>query len=190
MQEPSPAHLLRPTETAARTRANWQRASGPAKSRSLLLLAMTFAGAAFNVAQAQPRPEIAGRWATQGFGSIVEFRPCAEAPGSLCGRILWLWEANDSQGRARTDRHNPDHLLKTRSLIGIELVRGLHETAPGVWGGGAFYNPDDGRTYDGEIRLKNGTLELRGCTLLVFCQTQTWRRPEGVIEAVKAAAGQ
>ena len=67
------------------------------------------------------------------------------------------------------------------------LLGGLRETAPGVWGEGALYNPDDGRTYDGEIRLKGGTLELQGCALLVFCQTQTWRRPEDVVEAVKAA---
>lgn len=186
MQEPSPPQL-RPTDIVARAQANRQRACGPVKTGSLLLLAVAFAGAAPNAAHAQPRPEIAGRWATQGFGSIVEFRPCTEAPQSMCGRILWLWEAKDSQGRARTDLQNPDHALKTRSLIGIELVRGLRETAPGVWGGGALYNPDDGRTYDGEIRLRNGTLELRGCALLVFCQTQTWRRPEEVIEAIKAA---
>jgi len=56
-----------------------------------------------------------------------------------------------------------------------------------IWSGGELYNPDDGRTYTGEIRVKRGTLELRGCALRIFCQTQTWRRPDEVIKAVKAA---
>lgn len=151
--------------------------------RTVLILLV---GVALNEAKAQPRSEIVGRWATQGFGSIVEFRPCAEDANTLCGRILWLWEQNDSSGRPRTDRHNPDSALRSRSLVGIDIVRGLRETAPGIWSDGELYNPDDGRSYAGEIRLKERTLELHGCALLVFCQTQTWRRPEDVIEAVKS----
>jgi len=139
------------------------------------------------VGNAQGRADITGRWATQGFGSVVEFRPCAGAPATLCGRILWLWEPNDGSGRPRTDRHNPDRALRSRSLIGVEIVRGLRETAPGVWSDGAVYNPDDGRTYTGVVRLRSGALELRGCALNVFCQTQTWRRPRDVIAAASAA---
>lgn len=90
-------------------------------------------------------------------------------------------------GRSRTDARNPDRALRARPLVGVEIVRGLRETAPGVWTDGALYNPDDGRTYSGEIRLRNGLLELRGCALKIACQTQTWRRPRDVIAAVQAA---
>lgn len=136
-------------------------------------------------ASAQTRSDIAGNWATRGFGSIVQFRPCAGAPETMCGRIIWLWEPNEQNGSARTDSHNPDRALRTRSLIGVELVRGLRQTEPGVWSDGALYNPDDGRTYTGTIRLRGGALELRGCALGVFCQTQIWRRPESVLAAVQ-----
>jgi uncharacterized protein (DUF2147 family) len=151
------------------------------------LLAATLGLALPRNANAQAPGDISGRWATQGFGSIVEFRPCAGAETTMCGRILWLWESNDSSGRLRRDTHNPDRTQRTRSLIGIELVRGLRQTAPGVWTGGELYNPDDGRTYTGAIRVRNGALELRGCALGVFCQTQTWRRPDDVIASVRAA---
>ncbi len=104
----------------------------------------------------------------------------------MCGRLLWLWEANDGSGRARTDRNNPDRTLRSRPLVGVVIVQGLLETAPGVWTGGAVYNPDDGRTYSGEIHFRNGALELRGCALAVFCQTQTWHRPDAVIAAIEA----
>jgi uncharacterized protein (DUF2147 family) len=153
----------------------------------LLSFILACGGIVLGEAKAQSRSEIAGRWATQGFGSIVEFRPCAEEQKTLCGRIVWLWEENDASGRPRTDRHNPDSELRSRSLIGVDIVRGLRETAPGTWSGGELYNPDDGRTYGGEIRAKSGTLELKGCALVIFCQTQIWRRPEDVIKAVKAA---
>jgi uncharacterized protein (DUF2147 family) len=162
-------------------------ASRAVKVAMLLLFATACCSVALGEAKAQSPSEIVGRWATQGFGSIVEFRPCAEDTKTLCGRILWLWEENDASGRPRTDRHNPDSELRSRSLIGIDIVRGLRETASGTWSGGELYNPDDGRTYAGEIRVKRGTLELQGCALLIFCQTQTWRRPEDVIKAVKAA---
>lgn len=161
--------------------------SAAAKLVIAALLAATLGLALPRNANAQAPGDISGRWATQGFGSIVEFRPCAGAETTMCGRILWLWESNDSSGRPRRDTYNPDRALRTRSLIGIELVRGLRQTAAGVWSDGELYNPDDGRTYTGAIRVRNGALELRGCALGVFCQTQTWRRPDDVIASVRAA---
>lgn len=153
---------------------------------ALLATLFLVGGSMFGDASAQTRSSIAGNWATRGLGSVVRFQPCDGAPQTMCGRIVWLWEANDDEGRPRTDRHNPDRSLRTRSLIGVEIVRGLRETAPNTWSDGALYNPDDGRTYTGAITLRGGVLELRGCALSVFCQTQTWRRPEAVLEAVRS----
>jgi uncharacterized protein (DUF2147 family) len=136
-------------------------------------------------ASAQSSSALNGNWATRGFGSVVQFRPCASDAATLCGRIIWLWEPNDERGRPRVDNHNPDRALRSRSLVGVEIVRGLRETAPGAWSEGSLYNPDDGRTYTGTVRMRNGALELRGCALNVFCQTQIWRRPEDVLAAVQ-----
>lgn len=160
--------------------------STPATKIASLLLAAAFTAVTLSEARTETRTDIVGRWATQGFGSIVEIAPCREAPESMCGSILWLWEANDKSGRPRTDGNNPDRTLSRRPLIGVEILRNLRETEPGVLTGGTVYNPDDGRTYSGEIHLKTGTLELRGCALIVFCQTQTWYRPEDLIAAIEA----
>lgn len=168
---------------------NSARRKKPARVRwnIAMLVALTLAtGAALlSEARAQANEAIAGNWATRGFGSIVQLRPCVRAPEAMCGRIVWLWEPNDAQGRPRMDNHNPDRGLRARSLIGVEIVRGLRETSPGVWSEGYIYNPDDGRTYTGEIQVRNGALELRGCALGVFCQTQIWRRPNDVLQAVR-----
>lgn len=128
-----------------------------------------------------PRPT--GRWLTPGVGSIVELEPCRRgAAGTLCGRIVWLWDALDDSASPRRDRENSDPKQRARPLVGTEILRGFHESSAGVWTGGAVYNPDDGRTYSGSIRLRaDGTLELEGCALRVFCQAQVWRRPEEVL---------
>ncbi len=162
------------------------RISRAARVGAVLVLAAAGAVVISGKAEARGRADIAGRWATQGFGSIVEFKPCAGAPDTVCGRILWLWEDTDAAGRRRTDVHNPDRPLRSRPLAGVEIVRGLKETASGIWADGTLYNPDDGRTYTGTVRIRDGQLKLRGCALNVICQTQTWRRPEEVIAKVRA----
>jgi len=182
-----PDYQARVADVAERGRTRGRPPAGTATSKAVtLLLAVAFTGITLGGARAEPRPDITGRWATQGFGSIVEFAPCAGAEETMCGRLLWLWEANDGSGRSRTDRNNPDRTLRSRPLVGVVIVQGLLETAPGVWTGGAVYNPDDGRTYSGEIHFRNGALELRGCALAIFCQTQTWHRPDAVIAAIEA----
>lgn len=146
------------------------------------LLALVAAAPAAN---AQGRQDLAGRWATEGFGSIVEVRPCAGAAGEMCGRIVWLWAASPG-GRGRLDQRNPDAALRGRPLVGVEIVSGLRQTSPGVWTGGRLYNPDDGRTYTGTVRLLDGHLELRGCAISVVCRNQTWRRPQDMLAAAQA----
>jgi len=141
-------------------------------------------------ARAQAIPEgLRGQWATQGFGSIVELYPCPHASTLLCGRITWLWDATDEHGTPRTDKENPDAGLRGRPLIGIQIIRDFREAGAGTWSEGRLYNPDDGRTYGGSIRLlAAGRLQLQGCALRIFCQSQRWYRPEALLaEAMREA---
>ncbi|KAF0178599.1 MAG: sterol desaturase family protein [Hyphomonadaceae bacterium] len=157
----------------------------PAKAAAALLVGALLLGGAATDARAEATQSIAGDWATRGFGSLVRFSACQGAPDTLCGRIIWLWEIADERARPRNDRRNPDPALRNRSLVGVEIIRGMRETSPGVWTGGSLYNPDDGRTYTGEIRLRNGALVLKGCALNIVCQTQTWRKPDDILNAVR-----
>jgi len=120
-------------------------------------------------------PDLVGRWATPG-GDTVAFGSCADQVSdvSICGRIV---ELRDPSGRDRRDIRNPAANNRERPILGLEIVRGLRESAPGVWTGGALYNPDDGRTYRGAIHMRGrDNLELQGCALVIICQTQAWRR--------------
>ena len=83
------------------------------------------------------------------------------------------------------DKNNPDPALRQRRLCGLTVLWGLRPTGPDRWGGGWFYNPDDGKTY-------NVSAELRSADLIVariysgvrlFGETKTLLRvPHGTSE--------
>ena len=102
---------------------------------------------------------IYGEWATQGYGAVVDIRPCDTAPQELCGWLTWAWDPDDMQPGA---------------LGGLMLWGATYDGEH--WRGGRLKNPEDGRTFRGRLWLKDDdTLSLRGCAG-PFCQTQTWRR--------------
>jgi uncharacterized protein (DUF2147 family) len=83
-----------------------------------------------------------------------------DCSGLLCGRILWLPTPRDPDGQLNRDRNNPDPALRERRLCGLTILWGLRSAGPDRWGGGWFYNPYDGRTY-------NVSAELRSANLIV-----------------------
>lgn len=102
-----------------------------------------------------------GEWWTPGFGARVRIEPCGD---TLCGRIVWLW---DESARDAADQ---------APLLGRRVVQGMRADPPGHWSGGRLYNPEDGREYQGSLRLKtDDNLEVQGC-IGPFCRTQLWRR--------------
>jgi sterol desaturase/sphingolipid hydroxylase (fatty acid hydroxylase superfamily) len=109
-------------------------------------------------ARAQTAPNIHDDWATPGLGAVVRLEQCANDTRTLCGRITWAWDPNEL-------RHGG---------VGVMIVRDFRWDGR-AWTGGAVFNPEDGRTYSGSIRLDNALLRLRGCAG-PFCREQTWRR--------------
>lgn len=122
-----------------------------------------------------------GVWLIDGKAAVQIF----DCNGLLCGRILWLQTPRDPQGQLNRDKNNPDPALRQRRLCGLTVLWGLRSTGPDRWGGGWFYNPDDGKTY-------NVSAELRSADLIVariysrvrlFGETKTLLRvPHGTSE--------
>jgi Delta7-sterol 5-desaturase len=123
------------------------------------------------------RGEVRGEWVTQGHSARVRVRACEGQPDQLCGRVLWLWEPLDILGKPLSDSHNPDPALRSRPVVGLDIIHGFRPSGtPGLWTQGNIYNPEDGRTYNATLRLRNAdTLELEGCVLFL-CAKQVWRR--------------
>lgn len=141
-------------------------------TRLFLILVAALAADAGTV-RAQTTP--LGDWLSAGAAAVVKIAPCVSGEGALCGRIVWLWDPS-----MPTDSRNSDPALRSRPLVGLELLRGFRAGAPGEWTGGRIYNPEDGDTYSATLRLRDATtLDVRGCVMFI-CRSQIWRRPSAL----------
>ena len=119
-----------------------------------------------------------GVWLIDGKAAVQIFG-CG---GLLCGRILWLQTPRDPQGRLNLDKNNPDPALRQRRLCGLTVLWGLRSTGTDRWGGGWFYNPEDGKTYNVSAELRSADLIVARIYLGVpfFGETKTLLRvPHG-----------
>jgi uncharacterized protein (DUF2147 family) len=117
--------------------------------------------------------DLKGRWLTeQGKGHVL-FENCGS---KLCGRIVWLKEPRDRDGKPLVDALNKSKGLRSRPIIGLKLTE-LESDGKGGWKG-VIYNPEDGKNYTAQAAVqKDGSLLIKGCVLGgMFCDGQTWTR--------------
>ncbi len=108
---------------------------------------------------------IVGFWLTEDKDSQIEIY---RVPGNkFNGRIVWLEEPLNEQGRPKVDDKNPDRALRTRPTLGIEILKDFTFSASDQeWADGTIYDPKSGRTYNAFMRLDgNNTLRLKGFVL-------------------------
>ncbi|MDJ1157163.1 DUF2147 domain-containing protein [Chelatococcus sp. SYSU_G07232] len=139
--------------------------AGMVRLGAMALIAGSLASAGQARAQAQ---DVIGTWLSESKETRVRVAPCGAA---LCGTIVWV------KGDAR-DENNPNAALRTRSLVGVQMMTDIRPSgAPGEYAG-SLYNYKDGKTYSGRMKVKGGNaLELSGCVLGgLICRGQTWSR--------------
>lgn len=120
-------------------------------------------------AQANTPQPIAGRWTTDDGKAIVEIAPCGN--GALCAKISRFLVAQPAGG-AR-DSKNPDKALRSRQLLGTQILTGLKPDGNGWTGKG--YSPEEGRNFNATVTANGNKLNLKGC-VAVFCRTVVWTR--------------
>lgn len=99
--------------------------------------------------------------------------------GRFYGKILWLDKTTDpSTGKAYTDKKNPNENLRTQPLMGVILLQGFQQDMhdKNVYTGGTVYDPNNGKTYCGEITCKGNKLAMKGylCSFTIFSRTEEW----------------
>jgi uncharacterized protein (DUF2147 family) len=122
-------------------------------------------------ASAQRGGSIAGRWRTDDGKAVITVAPCSAGATTMCGRISRFLVAEPAGG-AR-DGNNPDRALRTRPLMGVQILSNL--TREGNSWTGRGYSPEEGRNFNATVRVENGRLNVRGC-VAVFCRTVVWTR--------------
>lgn len=98
-------------------------------------------------------------------------------PKHCSGRLSWLLDEAD--GGVLRDTENPEPRLRSRRLLGLELLSGLRRVGDGEFEG-TLYDPTDGATYRGRVTLTGArTLSLRGFVgLPLFGRSETWTRAD------------
>ncbi|WP_342107350.1 DUF2147 domain-containing protein [Methylobacterium sp. SI9] len=125
------------------------------------LMALALGAAAGPARAADP----AGLWLTETGSSRIRIAPCG---GGYCGTIV------SAPGKG-LDVKNPDPALRNRSVVGVQILDARNPDGSGF--SGSLYNPNDGKTYSGSLRLTGAnTLEVSGCVMSVFCKRQSWTR--------------
>ena len=112
-----------------------------------------------------------GLWLTPTHAGQVQISECGQA---LCGKLVTSERIKADPGLK--DEKNKDEAQRGRLLKDLPLLQGF-TGGPAEWKGGSVYNPDDGGTYKGTIKMVSpDQLKLTGCIVFPLCKTQTWTR--------------
>ena len=120
---------------------------------SIIVLLMPLA-AAF----AQGKPNVTGKWKLDDGSAIVEVY---QQGNVYNGKIVWLAEPTEADGTPAKDLNNPDKSLRSRQLIGLNMLSGLKEVGD-EYKEGKIYDPGNGKTYNCSMKLEGDVLKVRG----------------------------
>lgn len=120
-----------------------------------ILCALLFVVMSASAAMAQ---DVIGKWKLEDGSAIVEVYQDGDV---FNGRIVWLEKPTEADGSPAVDNNNPDKALRSRQLIGLNMLHGL-KTADGEYSGGKIYDPGNGKTYNCSMKVEGNTLKVRG----------------------------
>jgi uncharacterized protein (DUF2147 family) len=120
-------------------------------------------------------PKVQGIWLDAKGEGAVEIGPCGD---KLCGRIVWVKDPLDRAGKPLVDHYNPEPGKKKRPICGLPMIGDLKRQADGSWDVGWIYDPNEGKSYDLEVRaLTSDRLQIKGYMGMKFMsETFIWTR--------------
>lgn len=117
---------------------------------------------------------ILGEWVTaEGKAKVL----ITKTDSTYQGKIVWLKEPVKNEKEVVDDK-NPDPNLRSRGVLGMDILWGFEFDGEDQWAGGKIYDPESGSTYSAKITLKDPTtLKLRGYVLVpLFGRSELWTR--------------
>jgi uncharacterized protein (DUF2147 family) len=126
-------------------------------------------------AQQSEGDRIIGLWVTGSGKGRIQITRYGEKYG---GKLVWLREPNDANGKPKVDDKNPDETKRNKPKLGLNNLLGFTYKGKGEYEGGTIYDPENGKTYDCIMTLKDdNTLNVRGYVgISLFGRTDTWKR--------------
>ena len=132
--------------------------AGVTKTRNKMkkfIFSMIFMLAPLAAAFAQ---DVVGKWKLEDGTAIVEVYKSGDAYN---GKIVWLEKPTEADGSPAVDENNPDKALRSRKLLGLNMLSGLKKNG-GEYTGGTIYDPGNGKTYNCSMKVEGDILKVRG----------------------------
>ncbi|MBR5836842.1 MAG: DUF2147 domain-containing protein [Bacteroidales bacterium] len=102
--------------------------------------------------------DVIGKWKLEDGTAIVEVYKQGDVYN---GKIVWLQNPNEPDGSPAVDKNNPDKALRSRKLIGLNMLSNLKKNV-GEYNGGSIYDPGNGKTYNCSMKVEGDVLHVRG----------------------------
>ena len=102
--------------------------------------------------------DVLGKWKLEDGTAIVEVYQNGDVYN---GKIVWLEKPTEADGSPAVDNNNPDPALRSRQLIGLNMLHGL-KAAGSEYSGGKIYDPGNGKTYNCSMKVEGDVLHVRG----------------------------
>ena len=120
-----------------------------------VLFCMIFMPAPLVAAFAQ---DVIGKWKLEDGSAIVEVYKQGDVYN---GKIVWLKNPTEADGTPAKDDQNPDPKLRSRQVIGLNMLHGLKKVGS-EYTGGSIYDPGNGKTYNCSMKVEGDVLHVRG----------------------------
>jgi uncharacterized protein (DUF2147 family) len=139
----------------------------------LLLATLVAAGLRVTTVQAADAASPVGLWK----GEDATFQ-MFESGGKLSAKIVSLSEPKTSEGKEKTDIHNPDPTKRNHPIIGLVFISGFVKKSGTRWEDGTIYDPKSGTTYSCSMDLQGpDQIKVRGFIGIVLLgRNYIWTR--------------
>lgn len=148
------------------------------KKNILLLAGILFSSLTFFAsAQAVQSDDIVGLWETGSGKARVNI---VKSGNYFYGRIVWLKEPLNEEGKPKVDKNNPDESKRSTPLLGYRMLSSFEYKGDNLWEDGTIYDPESGSTYSCKITMDDkNTMNIRGFIgIAAFGRTDVWKRLE------------
>ena len=102
--------------------------------------------------------DVIGKWKLEDGTAIVEVYKSGD---SFNGKIVWLKNPTEADGTPAKDGNNPDKNLRSREVLGLNMLSGLKKNG-GEYTGGKISDPGNGKTYNCSMKVEGDVLKVRG----------------------------
>ncbi len=141
--------------------------------KSIFIMLLVFASTLF---AADEKDAVLGTWLVETTDAKVEIYKEGD---TYSGKIVWIKEPKDAQGKDKTDKKNPDEDKQSRKIMGLKLLWDFVYDEDNVWEDGEIYDAKSGKTYSCKMTLSEDgkTLEVRGYIgFSLLGRTTVWTR--------------